>query len=87
LAIPLLRGRHRAVEVGLMITPAQCIEARKLLGWVPERLAPRCGFSHSLLRHFEAGERPLYPERQAALRSALEEAGSSSSRRTAAGRG
>ena len=58
-----------------MITPALCLEARKLLGWSPERLSPRCGTSHSLLRRFEAGEHPLNSERLAAIRRAFEEAG------------
>ncbi len=58
-----------------MITPAQCLEARKLLGWTREYLAPRCGMSLTSLQRFEVGV--LFPksERLAAIQHALEEAG------------
>jgi transcriptional regulator with XRE-family HTH domain len=58
-----------------MITPAQCLQARKLLHWTPERLAGRCESSSTIIRLFEKGERPISPERLASIRSALEEAG------------
>jgi hypothetical protein len=58
-----------------LITPAQCCEARKLLGWSSERLGPRCGTSHTSIRLFEDNFRPLSPERLAALREVLEQAG------------
>ena len=58
-----------------MITPAQCLEARKLLGWIPERLAPRSGLSHTLPRRFETGAHPLNSERLVALQRTLEAAG------------
>jgi hypothetical protein len=58
-----------------MITPAQCLEARKLLGWTPERLAPRSGLSHALPRRFETGAHPLNSECLVALQRTLEAAG------------
>ncbi len=58
-----------------MITPAQCKEARKLLGWTREHLAPRCGLSLTSLRRFEFGV--LFPKSEslASIQRALEEAG------------
>ncbi len=58
-----------------MITPAQCLEARELLGWTRERLAPRCGLSHTGLQRFEVGV--LFPKSEslASIQRALEEAG------------
>ncbi len=58
-----------------MITPAQCLEARKLLGWSRDRLAPRCGMSASTLREFENGRTSLQPKARAALKRALARAG------------
>ncbi len=58
-----------------MITPAQCIEARKLLNWSRYRLAARYGRSWSFIRAFEIGKRNLPPEDLAAIQRALEEAG------------
>jgi transcriptional regulator with XRE-family HTH domain len=58
-----------------MITPDQCLEARKLLGWSAERLACRCESSSTSIRLFEKGERPISVEGLAAIRSALEAAG------------
>ncbi len=58
-----------------MITPAQCLGTRKLLGWTPERLAPRSGLSHTLLRRFETGAHPLNSECLVALQRTLEAAG------------
>jgi transcriptional regulator with XRE-family HTH domain len=58
-----------------MITPAQCLQARKLLGWTPERLAGRCESSSTTIRLFEKGERPISSEGLAAIRSAFEAAG------------
>ncbi len=58
-----------------MITPAQCKEARKLLGWTRERLAPCCGLSLTSLGRFEVGV--LFPKSEslASIQHALEEAG------------
>jgi transcriptional regulator with XRE-family HTH domain len=58
-----------------MITPAQCLQARKLLHWTPERLASRCESSSTTIRLFEKGERPISPEGLAIIQSALEEGG------------
>lgn len=58
-----------------MITPDQCLRARKLLGWTPERLAGRCESSSTTIRLFEKGERPISAEGLAAIRSTLEAAG------------
>ena len=58
-----------------MITPAQCLQARKLIGWTAERLACRCGSSSTTIRLFEKNERPIASDRLAAIREALEAAG------------
>jgi transcriptional regulator with XRE-family HTH domain len=58
-----------------MITPVQCLEARKLLNWTRDRLGSRCSVSHSSVRFFEIGAKPLRPEDRGAIRSALEAAG------------
>ncbi len=58
-----------------MITPAQCLEARKLLKWSRDRLAPRCGISAATLGEFENGRTDLHPEARAALRHLLARAG------------
>ena len=58
-----------------MITPAQCLQARKLLHWTPERLACRCESSSTTIRLFEKNERLVSLERLAAIQSALEAAG------------
>ncbi len=59
----------------LVITPAQCVEARKLLGWSRDRLAPRSGISAATLSGFENGRTDLHPEARAALRRLLTRAG------------
>ena len=58
-----------------MITSALSSEARQLLGWSRDRLAPRSGVSNTALRLFEIGQRDLSAVERAAIRSALEEAG------------
>ena len=58
-----------------VITPAQCREARKLLGWSLDLLGPFCGSSHTTIRRFEVGIRALSPERLAAIQAAFEAAG------------
>ena len=58
-----------------MITPAQCLEARKLLGWSRDRLSARCNVNHTSIRLLELEMRPLRPEDRAAIREALEAAG------------
>ncbi len=58
-----------------MITPAQCKEARKLLKWSRDRLAPRCGISAATLGGFENGRTDLRPEAKRALRRILARAG------------
>ncbi len=58
-----------------MITPAQCLEARKLLKWSRDRLAPRCGMPAERLRLFEIGGWDLPPEDHIAIRRTLEAAG------------
>lgn len=58
-----------------MITPAQCLEARKLLKWSRDRPAPRCGISAAALSAFEAGTTHLRPEVRRALRRVLSQAG------------
>ncbi len=57
-----------------MITPAQCIEARKLLKWSRNRLAPQCGMPAECLRLFEIGGWDL-PEGHIAIRRTLGAAG------------
>ncbi len=51
-----------------MITPAQCLEARKLLKWSRDRLAARGGMPAERLRLFEIGSRDLTLEDLAAIR-------------------
>jgi transcriptional regulator with XRE-family HTH domain len=58
-----------------VITPAQCLEARKLLKWSRDRLAPRCGFSAETLRRFERGSYSLTADQLDGLKVALEAAG------------
>jgi transcriptional regulator with XRE-family HTH domain len=58
-----------------MITPAQCLKARKLLKWSRDRLAPRCGFSAETLRKFERGSYSLATDQLISLQQALEAAG------------
>jgi hypothetical protein len=58
-----------------MITPAQCLEARKLLKWSRDRLAPRSEMPAERLRLFEIGQRGLPPEELDAIRRALESGG------------
>jgi transcriptional regulator with XRE-family HTH domain len=67
----------RRPEEGLprVITPAQCLEARKLLKWSRDRLAPRCELSLDTLRRFETGAKELRPDDLASLQHALEVAG------------
>ncbi len=58
-----------------VFTPAPCREARKLLKWSHDRLAPRCGMSAGRVRLFETGQYDLPPAALASLQRALEEAG------------
>ena len=58
-----------------MITPAQCLEARKLLGWTRECLATRCDLYHTSLLRFEMGTWFPKSEGLASIQQALEEAG------------
>jgi ribosome-binding protein aMBF1 (putative translation factor) len=58
-----------------MITPAQCLEARKLLGWSRERLATGCDLYHTSVLRFEMGTWFPKSEGLAAIQQALEEAG------------
>jgi transcriptional regulator with XRE-family HTH domain len=51
------------------------LEARKLLKWSRDRLAPRCGFSAETLRRFERGSYSLTPDQLIGLQQALEAAG------------
>ncbi len=58
-----------------MITGAQIHEARKLLGWSRDRLAPKAGMCTNNLRRLESGAKPISEPEAAALSSALEAAG------------
>ena len=58
-----------------VITPAQCREARSLLGWPRDQFAARSGVLFASLGKFERGAIPLRPEAHVALRAALEAAG------------
>ncbi len=70
------KGRRPAEEgPPRVITPAQCLEARKLLGWSRDRLAPRCGMPAERLRLFEIGSRELSAKDRATLKRRLEAAG------------
>ncbi len=57
------------------MAPAQSMEARKLLKWSRDRLAPRCGMPAERLRQFEIGACLLTGIDDDALKSALEAAG------------
>jgi len=57
------------------MTPDQSMEARKLLKWSRDRLAPRCGMPAERLRQFEIGACLLTGIDDDALKSALEAAG------------
>jgi ribosome-binding protein aMBF1 (putative translation factor) len=58
-----------------MITPAQCLEARRLLGWTRERLATHCDLYHTSLLRLEMGTWFPKSEGLAAIQHALEDAG------------
>ena len=58
-----------------MITPVQCLEARKLLGWSRYRLASRCDRSYEFIRAFECKLKEVSPAGLAAIQHALEQAG------------
>ena len=58
-----------------MITGAQIHEARKLLGWSRDRLAPKAGMCTNHLRQLEIGAKPVSDAEAAALSGALREAG------------
>jgi DNA-binding XRE family transcriptional regulator len=62
-------------RAGAIITPAQCLEARALLGWSRDHLAPLCGLSPTTLLRFETGARFPKSEDIAAIQQALEAAG------------
>ena len=64
------------------MTPAQCKDARNLLGWGREKLAVQSGVDSHVIRFFEntgrihqAPLRHLRSDRGAAIRAALEFAG------------
>ena len=50
-------------------------EARRLLGWSRDRLAPKAGMCANNLRRLEIGAKPVSEPEAAALSSALEAAG------------
>ena len=58
-----------------MITRSQIRNARKLLGWSRDRLAPKAGISTTYLRKFENGDGDLLAQEVDSLRVALESAG------------
>ncbi len=59
-----------------MITPGQCLEARKLLNWTRERLGAHAGVSYGTVWKFEVTCKPPQdPRYVAAIQQALEEAG------------
>jgi len=58
-----------------MITGEQIHEARKLLGWSRDRLAPKAGMCTNNLRQIEIGAKPVSEPEAAALCGALQEAG------------
>jgi len=57
------------------VTPEQCREARRLLGWHCQRLGARAGLSHHAVAGFETGRNRSRPSTVVALRTALEAAG------------
>ena len=58
-----------------MITPAQCFDARALLGWPRGRLGAQCGLSVTSLLRFEIGLWFPKSESLAAIQRALEAGG------------
>lgn len=59
----------------LIITPAQCLGARAMLGWSRGSLAERAGVAQATLADFEAGKRSPYPRTLVDIRNTLEAAG------------
>ncbi|MFT8243965.1 transcriptional regulator [Roseomonas sp. BN140053] len=57
------------------MTPEQCREARKFLGWTHQRLGVRSGTSGYTVRNFELGQVRTRETNVAAIRAALEAAG------------
>ncbi|MFT8247244.1 transcriptional regulator [Roseomonas sp. BN140053] len=57
------------------MTPEQCREARRLLGWTYQRAGVRSDVSSLTVRHFERGVRRTRQTNVAAIRAALEAAG------------
>lgn len=58
-----------------MMTPAECIAARSILGWTQLQLAEASGSDVSALRNFEDGRIAPVEANAEALRSSLEAAG------------
>jgi hypothetical protein len=58
-----------------VITPDQCLEARRLLGWSCVRLGSRCDLSRTSLVLFEMGVWLPKPEGLATIQQAVNEAG------------
>jgi hypothetical protein len=57
------------------MTPAQCIKARKLLGWHPQRLALQANSCVGSVIGFETGQKQTREVTVNAIRAALEAAG------------
>ncbi|WP_415389634.1 transcriptional regulator [Roseomonas sp. BN140053] len=57
------------------MTPEQCAEARKLLGWNRQRLGARSGTCHCTIYTFEERRGRRRGETVAAIQAALEAAG------------
>ncbi len=56
------------------MTPAQCIAARRLLGWSARELGRRAGITGSTVNRFEDGN-PVHNATTSVIRQALTEAG------------
>ena len=57
------------------MTPAQCREARALLGWTEDELSAHCGLAAATIVYFEAGRGRSRRRTPYALRTAFEAAG------------
>lgn len=57
------------------MTPAQCRQARELLGWTDAQLAERAGIKLGTVRYMEMGHGRPHARTLAVIRAALEGAG------------
>ena len=69
------RNTNATFQRRYVITSAQIVAARKLLGWPRDRLAPKAGVSATVLRKIEHGVYAPSNEQLLGIQIALERAG------------